>query len=375
MMDLKKIRKQLHQHPERSGQEEKTAKYILKQLREIGVDRIHHQFSQHSILAELNTQQSGKTILFRCELDALPIQEKNNFDHRSQNEGTSHKCGHDGHMSMILGLAEQLVENPPTGGRFLLLFQSAEETGEGAASILASEFLDQFEIDHAFALHNVPGYPRGSIVCKPNGFTPSVESFEVQLEGATSHAGEPDKGVNPARCIAEIVEYMHSLHHANQHSENYFVVAPVHINMGEKAYGTTAGHATIGYTVRTFEHEQLLAYKNKIAQKVEALATRHQLTPTITWKEAFAANKNDPRVVQTIKQIAKDKELAYIEKEQPFDWGEDFGIFTQRISGAMFGLGAGKSTPPLHDAHYDFPDDIASTGILVFYELAKTLNE
>ncbi len=375
MMDLKEIRRQLHQEPELSGNEKKTAQYIDNKLREIGIDKIHNQFSQHSLLAEINTGKSGKTILFRCELDALPIREKNNLTYQSQQGGISHKCGHDGHMAIMLGLANNLVEHPPAKGRFLLLFQSAEETGEGAASIIKSGFLNQFEIDYTIAMHNVPGYPKGSIICKPDSFTPSVESFEVRLEGETSHAGEPDKGKNPALCVAEIIEFMHQLHHSDQRSESYFVVAPIHINMGEKAYGTSAGEANIGYTIRTFEHEKLNAFKNKITEKINERAHDHQLSASITWKEAFAANKNDANLVQIIEQVAKDKNLEYVEKEKPFDWGEDFGIFTQQITGAMFGLGAGKETPPLHDAYYDFPDDIASSGVQVFYELAIKMNK
>lgn len=372
---MKSIRKELHAHPEISGCEERTALKIADLLKEIGVHEVHSNFSQHSVLGVIDGKKQGKTTLFRCELDALPIKETNTFDHHSKNSGVAHKCGHDGHMTILLALAEQLVNEPPEKGKFLLLFQSAEETGEGAQNVIESGFLNSFSIDHVIALHNVPGFEKNAIICKKNEFTPSVESFEIQLKGETSHAGEPDKGKNPATCLSEIIHYMQSLHQPDPKKENYFVVAPIHINMGDRAYGTSAGDANIGYTVRTFNHAEFDQQKKRIEEKTKSIAKGQCLDYDITWKEAFAANQNDKKVVETIEETAIELNLKYIEKKNPFDWGEDFGLFTQRYPGAMFGLGSGTDTPPLHDSSYDFPDDIIDTGKDMFYTIANKLQQ
>jgi len=374
-MKTAEIRKQLHHEPELSGDESKTSAFIRDQLEKLGIKEIYHSFSQHSLIAVIEGENPGKTILFRCELDALPIEESNDFNYRSSVDGISHKCGHDGHMAILLSLAEKLINTPPKNGQFLLLFQSAEETGEGARAVLNSGIFEEFTIDHVIALHNVPGYPLGSIVCKEGAFTPSVESFTVHLKGKTSHAGEPDKGKNPAVCIAQIINFMKSFHEPDQTSAQYFVVAPIHIEMGEKAFGTSAGEAEIGYTIRANDFDEFNKTKQSIVGKIHELAKEDDLVSSIEWLEPFAANENNPEVVNQIKIAAKKLEFEYIDKEFPFDWGEDFGLFTQNYKGAMFGLGAGENTPSLHDANYDFPDELIEKGEKMFYELANELSQ
>src|SRR5699024_8521757 len=154
--------------------------YVRNKLKDIGVKTIHHGFFEEAILAEIDTGKEGKTVLFRCELDALPIQETNeNLAYKSVHEGVGHKCGHDGHMTMMLGFAEKLIQHPLEQGKILLLFQPSEENGQGAKGILDSELLEDFSIDYVFSLHNIPGYALGDIITKPDSFTPSVDSLEV----------------------------------------------------------------------------------------------------------------------------------------------------------------------------------------------------
>jgi amidohydrolase len=375
MTDLVKIRQHLHQNPEISGAEDKTAKFIVDKLHEFGVKEIHQGFSEQSILAEINGDSEGKTILFRCELDALPIQEENNFDYVSNVEGVSHKCGHDGHMTIMLGLAKVLVEENLEQGKFLLLFQSAEETGQGAKAVIESEFLDQFDIDYALALHNVPGYQLSSIICKEGVFTPSVESINIELTGRTSHAGEPDKGINPSNAISEIVNYFNALHQPDMDKPNYFVVAPIHIRMGEEAYGTSAGSGNVGYTIRSTDFEYFKTQKDEVESKIDQIANDNKLEYKLNWLESFSANLNSKEVVETVKNSCEKLNLKYINRPTPFDWGEDFGLITQEFEGAMFGIGAGENNYSLHDNRYDFPDEITPKAVQLFKELAKQLSK
>ncbi|MDX1651499.1 MAG: amidohydrolase [Brumimicrobium sp.] len=373
MEELTEIRHYLHAHPEVSGKEKNTSKYIREKLVESGVEKIHTEFSQNSLIAEINGKSKGATILFRCELDALPIKEEIELSYKSDNKGVSHKCGHDGHMAIMLGLTNNLLSETPEKGTFLLLFQSAEETGEGAKSILDSGYLDRFEIDYAISLHNVPGYPKNSIICRKNVFTPTVESLSIELTGETSHAGEPDKGKNPAMAVAEIIRFFEQLHQPNMNLPNYFVVAPVQIIMGEEAYGISAGSATVRYTIRGTDIDFFKTQKDRIISEINKIADNENLESSIEWLESFSSNKNDPQVVDRIKRACAELGMKYIDKESPFDWGEDFGLFTQKYKGAMFGLGSGEETPPLHDSRYDFPDEIISHGQNLFFQLAKNL--
>ena len=376
------IRHYLHAHPELSGEESATSKYVVEQLKKMGISKIHTGFSQHSIVAELDAptaEKTGekavkkiteKTLLFRCELDALPIQEANDFAHKSVNQGVSHKCGHDGHTATMLAFAQKLLEKPLKNVKILLFFQSAEETGAGAKAALDSHFFKQFSIDYALAYHNLPTFPLGSIACKSGIFTPSVESFSVQLMGKKCHASKPADGINPANAVAQIIQFMATFHQADKTQNDYFVVTPIHVNMGEKAYGISAGSAEIGYTIRTWDSRVLTKYKQKIVKKIERICKKQGLTFSISWFEAFSANNNHPEVFEQIKLAAIHNNLIVNEIAEPLDFGEDFGLFTEGYRGAMFGIGSGENCPALHTVDYDFPDALIDIGSQMFYRLA-----
>src|SRR5699024_7043285 len=134
---------------------------------EIGVGTIKENIAETGVLAVIEGKEKGKTLLFRCELDALPIHEETPVTpYQSKHIGVAHKCGHDGHMSILLGLAQKLVLQKPKSGKVLLLFQPAEETGQGAKAVIDANVLEDYSIDYAFALHNIPGYQLGSVVGK-----------------------------------------------------------------------------------------------------------------------------------------------------------------------------------------------------------------
>ncbi|HET7361900.1 MAG TPA: amidohydrolase, partial [Salinimicrobium sp.] len=268
------IRKYLHQFPELSGKERATSAFISEKLREFGASKIHRNFSEHSIIAEYDFGKPGKTVLFRCELDALPIQEINSFSHKSVKKQVSHKCGHDGHMVIMLGLAKKLF-SAKLPGKVLLLFQSAEENGNGARAILRSKKLKEFDIDVIFALHNIPGHAMGDVLCKPGNFTPSVESLDINLYGKTSHAGMPENGINPAGCVSEMIRYFGKLHHPEKEAKNFFLSTPIQIKMGKPAYGISAGKAVVSYTFRTWEKTFFVQKKREIISGLEQLLKKY----------------------------------------------------------------------------------------------------
>jgi len=367
-MDL--LRKYLHAYPELSGFEKNTSAFVISYLQKIGIKKVRHGFSMYSILAEIEGVETGKTLLFRCELDALPIQELNTFEHQSTTKGVSHKCGHDGHMAILLSLAEKLTTTPLPKGKVLLFFQSAEETGKGAQGAIESGVFDSYSVDYALSLHNFPQFPLGTILLKKGILTPTVESLNVKWVGKTSHAAEPSKGINPADAIARFITFISALHNEDKSSPDYFVTTPIHIQMGEKAYGTSAGYAEMGYTFRTWKSATFEEYKGIIEQEISKIAADEGLKFEVEWVESFKSNNNSETVIDELKQIAKSNLFEVFELENPFDFGEDFGLFTDTFCGAMFGLGAGKACYPLHNELYDFPDELIPIGCQMFYDFA-----
>jgi amidohydrolase len=373
MENIVKLRQHIHANPELSGLERNTSNRVIEALNNLGITTIYQGFSMFSLIAEIDGKEAGSTILFRCELDALPINEANDLPYRSIHEGISHKCGHDGHLAILLRFAQNLIKNPISKGKILLFFQSAEETGAGARGAIESGIFDQFSIDYAFALHNMPSFPMGAILAKEHLFTPCVESGIFELFGKTSHASEPQKGINPALAIAEIITYFDNLIDADKSSESYFLCTPIHINMGEKAYGTSAGNATIGYTFRTWENEKFDIMKGQIVHSITQIAKKYDLGLTTKWVETFNANRNHPEAFQQIKNAAQLLNLELIELEKPFEFGEDFGLFTKKYKGAMFGIGSGENQPPLHNPDFDFPDELIEIGSSMFFKISQQL--
>jgi amidohydrolase len=373
-MNYPEIRHQLHSLAEASGHEDKTAKAILYWLNDFTPTEIHTFPDSHNIMAIYDSGVEGPTLLLRGDMDAVGVDEHLSLPYGSKTPGYAHKCGHDGHTTILLGVAEQLHLHPLPKGKILLFFQAAEETGQGCAQLINSGFLSSYHINMVFALHNIPGIPLHNITCRAGSFTCAVISCEIKLTGKTSHAAEPEKGISPFRSATSISEQLLELNHPQLKDDNYQIVTLVESHIGETAYGVSAGHGVLRFTLRAKSEELLQALKQETEHIVATeVAKTPGLTHEIRWLEYFAGGHNSADAVELVKQAAHDNGLTYIEKEVPFTWGEDFGLLTQHYPGALFGLGSGTHTPPLHHQDFDFPDEIIATGVKMMTSISKVL--
>lgn len=364
------LRKELHALPEISGEEFATQNKILdffSDMKEAQVFKV----AKTGVLVRLDSKNVGPGIMIRGDIDALPIQETNDFRHKSTVDGVSHKCGHDGHTAILLGLALELLRHPIPKGQVFLLFQPSEENGKGARAVLADPVFQKHSIDFAFALHNLPGFDKHSILFKEGPFTASVKSMIIQMYGKTSHAAEPDKGHNPAGCIADILSYARQLTNDRVAAEDFFLITPIHTILGDKNYGISAGYGELHFTIRSWSPAVMKEKIGLLRNFIQSRCKLDSINPKISWTQEFEANINHPEATRIIRKAVKGNQLKEVKLETPFKWGEDFGLFTQRFKGAMFGLGAGKTTPALHNPDYDFPDEILSSGIQMFHSIIK----
>ena len=394
-MQLLSLRQELHKIAELSNQEYKTAQFVVRFLRKCNPSSVHQNIGNTGIIAIWENEDfdstKHKTIAFRAELDALPIPELNDFDYKSEDDRVSHKCGHDGHMTILLGVATYLKEHFDKIGkegnrRIILLFQPAEETGEGALRMLEDERMQKLnlKIDYFYALHNIPSYEKNLIVCRSTTFAAASTGIIVEFEGKTSHAAQPQNGNNPALALSELTTSLYFLSEKiieQKRSKDFVLATVVDAVLGEIsrkdfkdiAFGVSPAKARICATLRSYLDEDLTLLSQKTEQKAQELAKKYDLKLEINYLEKFAATTNSERSVTSIKNAAKKLGLKYYDKEEPFNWSEDFGQFTQRFEGAMFGLGAGTDTPELHHSNYDFPDEIIQTGINMFVNLMETV--
>ena len=367
---FRQFRRELHRFPEVSGGEFETQKRIKafgSEFHPVSVQVV----GSTGLLLQYGQDDSGPVTLIRADIDALPIQEVNTFAYRSTHGGVSHKCGHDGHTAILARLASLLSEKA-LKGRVYLVFQPAEETGKGAEAILNDPAFATVRPDCAFALHNLPGYPTGTIVCKPGSFTPSVLSIIVTFTGKVSHSAEPERGINPAYLMAEFMLQTKALQHIDPASEDFALLTPVYTTMGEKSYGVSAGYGEVHLTLRTRSAKRMEALNTQLQDLLAELSAGSDIAITTNYTEAFVANENDPAAFEQIRQSALALGYAFVEKQEPFKWGEDFGLFTQHYPGAMFGIGNGENSPALHNDDYDFNDDIIEPAAHLFFHVIRS---
>lgn len=363
---LTNFRKELHANPELSEHEKNTSERILAQISKTKPDELLTQVGGYGIIATWKSEKAGPHVLFRADMDALPIEEENTFDYMSKNKGVSHKCGHDGHSTILCGVADFISQNKPESGKISLLWQPAEENGEGAKAILEDPKFKNIKPDFVFALHNLPGYPLHEVVCKEDVFTAAVNSIIISLKGKTSHAAEPEHGINPALALAKILEESILMDYNKPEKSDMRVVTPVFLEMGKKAYGISAGNAEIHLTLRCWNNDNLRKLEIDIEDLATSIANKHNLKVNFEYTQTFHSNINNPEALEFVKNACRINKLNLTEREYPFKWGEDFGLFTTKFKGCMFGLGSGENSPALHNPDYDFPDEILLTGIQMF---------
>jgi amidohydrolase len=366
---LVELRHSLHRRPELSGMERITASKVADILSQYCPAKLIRDLGGQGVAALFEGCSPGRRILLRCEMDALPIDETICIPQGSMHRGISHKCGHDGHMTILLGLAETLSLRPPASGSAVILFQPGEETGRGARAVMDDRNFRELEPDMVFALHNLPGFPQGSVIVSAGPFASASIGMSVELKGESSHASEPHLGRSPAMAVARLIEAVNCLPCAEAATDNGARATVIHARVGHEAFGTSPGDGTVMVTLRARTSEIMYAMAGKTLETARTIAGEYGLDCSISWAEEFPPTVNDPEAAATVTAAAERLGMDIVIPETPFPWSEDFGHFTAAYPGALFGLGAGVNCPALHSPGYDFPDELIDPGIRIFAEI------
>lgn len=366
---LTKIRQYLHSIPELSGKESATAEYLRAFLQSCNPDNLITELGGTGIAAVYNGPNTGSRILLRCDMDAVPVSEQLNLLYSSTIDGISHKCGHDGHMAIMAGIADWLSENRPPSGSVVLLFQPAEETGEGAIRVLKDPRFQEIIPDFVFALHNLPGFPIGSIILRTGTFASASRGMIIELSGSSSHAAEPHLGRSPAPAIARLIQTFSDYAASDDSVNPSAKVTITHVRIGEPVFGTSPGKGRLMATLRADNMEAMKTLSLWSKDSAEGIANSCDLNMKISWTEEFPVTKNSVKAVDSIRTAAEYLGLEIIQPDNPFPWSEDFGHFTMNYPGALFGIGAGTNASALHSPEYDFPDELITTGVNIFKQI------
>lgn len=365
--DLVALRHRLHRHAEVSDHEEATPTLVAEYLSERAApDEIVRGLGGAGIAAVYHGAASGPTVLLRAELDALPINETTDLPYRSTTAGAAHKCGHDGHMSMVVGAGIALARAGLPRGRLVLLFQPAEETGQGARRVLGDPRFAPLRPDWAFALHNLPEEPFGGVVVRRGTFSAASLGAVIQLEGATSHAAFPEEGRSPARAVATLLQGLGELPRSVEVAGDFAVVTVIHARLGEIAFGTSPGEAVVMATLRSDRDDTVELLRSAVRQLAQQASDADGLRCRVTWTEDFPATVNHPEAADLVAEVAQGLGAPLLGVGGPYRWSEDFGWLLRECRGALFGLGSGVHYPPLHSPDYDFPDGLVPLGVNLF---------
>jgi amidohydrolase len=372
LVDLVAWRRKLHAMPELSGEEADTAREVRAFLAAASPDRVLTEIGGHGVAAIYQGAEPGPILMFRAELDGLPIEELSAAPYRSRASGKGHLCGHDGHMATLAALARGLDRRRPKRGRAVLMFQPAEENGAGAAAVLADPKFAGIAPELCFAWHNMPGLPLGRAALKAGPVNCASRGMRVSLSGKTAHASMPEFGISPMRAVARLMPEFTALGRGGALDGDYSLVTVTHAEMGERAFGVAPGRAEVWATLRALTDATMRGLVVRAESLAREAAREGGLGVEIAYADVFADCENAPEAVVALASALAAEGVAFDESGLPMRASEDFGQFGKRARAAMFLLGAGEDHPSLHNPDYDFPDELIAIGARV---MMRTLRD
>ena len=372
LAELTRWRREMHRFPELSGEEVQTAGRVRMALTPLGPDTVETDLGGHGLAALFRGRAARRRVMVRCELDGLPIEELSDAPHRSRHPGKGHLCGHDGHMAVLLGLARVLSRARFDHLDVVLLFQPAEETGAGAAAVLAQERFRALAPDCALSLHNVPGAPLGQVGLASGPVNCASRGMRVQLTGKTAHASQPETGASPGLALAAITQGLAAMLRGTPQDTDFRMATVTHLSMGERAFGVAPGAGELWATLRT----RTDAAMQGLVARAEALVrdAAEGLGVTIAYHDVFPGSVNDPGLTDLAREALRDSGLQVTPGDLPMRWSEDFGRYAEICPTLMLFPGAGVDTPALHNPDYDFPDDLIAVGTQAFLAILTRLD-
>ncbi|MBW7924975.1 MAG: amidohydrolase [Burkholderiaceae bacterium] len=376
--ELTSIRHALHANPELGFEEHFTAELIARQLSRSGVDEIHRGIAGTGVVGVIRGRQthSSRTVGLRADMDALPMHEDNEVVHRSRKTGAMHGCGHDGHVTMLLGAARYLAAHRDFDGTVHVIFQPGEE-GHGGARVMIEEGLfERFPCDAVYAMHNWPGLPAGTIAVRAGPIMAAADRVTITVEGRGGHGAHPYLAVDPVLVAAHIITAAQSIVSRNVSPIDSAVVSLCSIQAGHPGAMSVIPHeAKLVGTVRTFRPDTQAMVEQRLRALVESVATGFGAKASLAYERVYPATINSAR--EALFGAAVADELVgtqnVLRDLDPSMGAEDFSFMLQARPGAYFRLGQGGAAEGrvLHNSRYDFNDEVLPLGAALFVRLAE----
>jgi amidohydrolase len=369
--EMKGWRRHLHQYPELAFDCHQTAAWIVARLREIGVDEVHEGIATSGIVAILNGRGDGPVIGLRADMDALPIEEMTGAAHASKVPGKMHACGHDGHVTMLLGAAKYLAETRNFAGKVALLFQPAEEDGGGGQVMVQEGVMDRFGIAQVYGIHNAPNVPFGHFTTTPGPLMASVDTAVVKVTGRGGHGATPHETVDPVVAIVAMVQAIQTIIPRNLYALDEAVLSVTMIHTGT-ASNIIPEDGTFTATIRCFKPDVRATLKKRFYEIVEGTAAAFGVRAEIGYDWGYPATINHEDQTEFAAEVAREVSGAEaVDARANREMGsEDFSYMLEARPGAYLFLGTGPGAG-LHHAAFDFNDEAAPVGASFFARLVE----
>ena len=369
--EMKGWRRHLHANPELSYDCHNTAAFIAERLLDIGVDEIHTGIAKTGIVAIINGSAPGDTIGLRADMDALPITEKTGAAYASTIPGKMHACGHDGHVTMLLGAAKYLAETRNFSGRVALLFQPAEEDGAGGEMMVKEGVMDRFAIRQVYGIHNAPNVPFGQFLTTPGALMASVDTAFVYVTGKGGHGATPHDCVDPVVAVVGMVQAIQTIIPRNVYALDEAVISVTQIHAGT-ASNIIPEEAMFCATIRAFKPDVRALLKKRFFEIVEGHASAYNVSARIAYDWGYPATVNHPAEAAFATEVAGEiVGPASANGNANREMGsEDFAYMLEARPGAYLFLGTGPGAG-LHHAAFDFNDEAAPVGASFFARLVE----
>ncbi len=348
-------RHDLHMHPEIGFEEHRTSDMVARTLAGLGYE-VHRNIGKTGVVGRLAVGDSRRTIGLRADMDALPIEEVNQFSYRSTVKGRMHACGHDGHVASLLGAARYLSETRRFNGVLNLIFQPAEEGVGGARAMLADGLFERFPCEAVFGFHNEPMLPVGKFAIRPGAMLAGGAFFDIVVKGKGSHAGHPEHSVDPVLTACHIVTALQSIPARNVGAADAAVISVTCIEGGD-AYNVVPGQAIIRGTARWFKPEVLGIIENNMRRIAVSIAQGFGATAEVDFRVIFAPLVNAVDEATFAADVAAEiaGEANVNRNRDLIMASEDFAFMLEKVPGAYIHIGNGDSAN-LHNPAYDFND-------------------
>ncbi len=369
--EMTEWRRHLHRHPELAFACHGTAAYIADRLREIGADEIHEGIAETGIVAILNGQGDGPTIGLRADMDALPITELTGADYASTVPGKMHACGHDGHVTMLLGAAKYLAETRRFAGRVALIFQPAEEDGAGGDAMVKAGIMDRFAIAQVYGIHNAPNVPFGHFQTTQGALMASVDTAFVTVTGKGGHGATPHECTDPVVAIVAMVQAVQTILSRNIYALDEAVISVTQIHTGT-ASNIIPEDGWFCATIRCFDPEVRAMMKRRFHEIVEGHAAAFGVTAKVDYDWGYPATINHAENALFAAGVAAEiaGETAVDANANREMGSEDFSYMLEARPGAYLFMGTGPGAG-LHHPAYDFNDEAAPIGASFFARLVE----